>query len=169
MKAKRRGLHITLISVTAVLLALAIALSIAASIPALQSIAFTYLGRGEATSVALEGTENWDTNYYNPQFTNKEDTVKNGEDVTRELCEEGFVLLKNANNALPLNASETTVSLIGRGAVDPLYGGSGSGNVDVSKAASPYSGPLAPRTRARTPIPRPRAPSRSRRRTSRST
>ena len=33
-----------------------------------------------------------------------------------------------------------TISLIGRGAVDPLYGGSGSGNVDVSKAASPYSG-----------------------------
>ena len=139
MKAKLRKLHVVFICIVSFLLVLAIALSIAANIPALQSIAFTYLGRGEATPVQLEGTENWDTNYYEPQFSTKEETVKNGEAVTRELCEEGFVLLKNQDNALPLDAGET-ISLIGRGAVDPLYGGSGSGNVDVSKAASPYSG-----------------------------
>ena len=139
MKAKLRKLHVVFICIVSFLLVLAIALSIAANIPALQSIAFTYLGRGEATPVQLEGTENWDTNYYEPQFSTKEETVKNGEAVTRELCEEGFVLLKNQDGALPLDAGET-ISLIGRGAVDPLYGGSGSGNVDVSKAASPYSG-----------------------------
>ena len=139
MKAKLRKLHVVFICIVSFLLVLAIALSIAANIPALQSIAFTYLGRGEATPVQLEGTENWDTNYYEPQFSTKEETVENGEAVTRELCEEGFVLLKNQDNALPLDAGET-ISLIGRGAVDPLYGGSGSGNVDVSKAASPYSG-----------------------------
>ena len=139
MKAKLRKLHVVFICIVSFLLVLAIALSIAANIPALQSIAFTYLGRGEATPVQLEGTENWDTNYYEPQFSTKEETVENGENVTRELCEEGFVLLKNQDNALPLDAGET-ISLIGRGAVDPLYGGSGSGNVDVSKAASPYSG-----------------------------
>ena len=139
MKAKLRKLHVVFICIVSFLLVLAIALSIAANIPALQSIAFTYLGRGEATPVQLEGTENWDTNYYEPQFSTKEETVENGEAVTRELCEEGFVLLKNQGGALPLDAGET-ISLIGRGAVDPLYGGSGSGNVDVSKAASPYSG-----------------------------
>ena len=139
MKAKLRKLHIVLISVMAFLLAVAIALSVAANIPMVQSLAFTYLGRGKATSVAIEGTENWDTNYYQPKFSTKEGALKNGEDVTRELCEEGFVLLKN-NGTLPLKASDTTVSLIGRGAVDPLYGGSGSGNVDVSTAVSPYTG-----------------------------
>ena len=139
MKAKLRKLHIVLISVTAVLLVLAIALTIAANIPALKSIAYTYVGRGEGRPVQLEGTESWDTNYYDPQFDNKDATVENGENVTRELSEEGFILLKNEGGALPLDTSDT-VSLIGRGAVDPLYGGSGSGNVDVSTAASPYSG-----------------------------
>ena len=140
MKAKLRKVQVVLISVTAVLLVLAIALSVAANIPSVQSIAFTYLGRGAATTVPLEGTEDWDTNYYSPKFSTKEEAVENGENVTRELSEEGFVLLKN-NGVLPLrDASETTISLIGRGAVDPLYGGSGSGNVDVSTAASPYSG-----------------------------
>ena len=140
MKAKLRKVQVVLISVMAVLLVLAIALSVAANIPSVQSIAFTYLGRGEATTVPLEGTEDWDTNYYSPKFSTKEEAVENGENVTRELSEEGFVLLKN-NGVLPLrDASETTISLIGRGAVDPLYGGSGSGNVDVSTAASPYTG-----------------------------
>ncbi len=139
MKAKLRKLHIVLISITAVLLVLAIALTIAANIPALKSIAYTYVGRGEGRPVQLEGTESWDTNYYDPQFDNKDATVENGENVTRELSEEGFILLKNEGGALPLDTSDT-VSLIGRGAVDPLYGGSGSGNVDVSTAASPYSG-----------------------------
>ena len=139
MKAKLRKLHIVFISVTAVLLVLAIALTIAANIPALKSIAYTYVGRGAATTVPLEGTEDWDTNYYSPKFSTKEEAVENGENVTRELSEEGFILLKNEGGALPLDTSDT-VSLIGRGAVDPLYGGSGSGNVDVSTAASPYSG-----------------------------
>ena len=139
MKAKLRKLHIVFISVTAVLLVLAIALTIAANIPALKSIAYTYVGRGEGRPVQLEGTENWDTNYYEPQFDNKEAAVENGENVTRELSEEGFILLKNEGGALPLDTSDT-INLIGRGAVDPLYGGSGSGNVDVSTAASPFTG-----------------------------
>ena len=139
MKAKLRKLHIVFISVTAVLLVLAIALTIAANIPALKSIAYTYVGRGEGRPVQLEGTESWDTNYYDPQFDNKDATVENGENVTRELSEEGFILLKNEGGALPLDTSDT-VNLIGRGAVDPLYGGSGSGNVDVSTAASPFTG-----------------------------
>ena len=139
MKAKLRKVQVVLISVTAVLLVLAIALSVAANIPALKSIAYTYVGRGEGRPVQLEGTESWDTNYYDPQFDNKEAAVENGENVTRELSEEGFILLKNEGGALPLDTSDT-INLIGRGAVDPLYGGSGSGNVDVSTAASPFTG-----------------------------
>ena len=43
MKAKLRKVQVVLISVMAVLLVLAIALSVAANIPSVQSIAFTYL------------------------------------------------------------------------------------------------------------------------------
>lgn len=116
----------------------AIALSVASV--TLKTMANTYLGKGKPTVVPIEGSENWDTNYYNPSFKTKEESTAYGEKITEQLCEEGFVLLKNKENALPLNASQTTVSLLGRGAVDPLYGGSGSGNVDTAKAATPYTG-----------------------------
>ena len=56
----------------------------------------------------------------------------------KNLCEdvidEGLVLLKNEDNALPLSASETKVALFGQNSVDFVYGGSGSGSIDSSKA-----------------------------------
>ena len=55
MKAKLRKLHIVFISVTAVLLVLAIALTIAANIPALKSIAYTYVGRGRGQARSAGG------------------------------------------------------------------------------------------------------------------
>lgn len=42
-----------------------------------------------------------------------------------------MVLLKNSG-ALPMNAGKVT--LLGRGAADPIYGGSGSGGADTSTA-----------------------------------
>lgn len=48
-----------------------------------------------------------------------------------EICEEGFVLLKNENNALPLS-SGAKVSVFGKNSVNLSYGGSGSsGFTDV--------------------------------------
>lgn len=133
-KKKNTGLIIGM-SVTTVF---AVALSVASV--ALKTMANTYLGKGKPTIVPVEGSENWDVNYYASSFEKKEDSTANGEKVTEKICEEGFVLLKNKDDALPLNAGSTTLSLLGRGAVDPLYGGSGSGNVDTQKAATPYSG-----------------------------
>ena len=56
----------------------------------------------------------------------------------KELCEdvmdESIVLLKNEDNALPLSSSETKVSLFGQNSADFVYGGSGSGSIDSSKA-----------------------------------
>ena len=51
--------------------------------------------------------------------------------MARELVQEGAVLLKDQNNALPL-AEGTAVNLFGYGSVDPIYGGSGSGASDTS-------------------------------------
>ena len=51
--------------------------------------------------------------------------------MAQELVQEGVVLLKNQNNALPL-AEDTAVNLFGYGSVDPIYGGSGSGASDTS-------------------------------------
>lgn len=59
-------------------------------------------------------------------------------EIVKEHCEnvaaEGLVLLKNDNNALPLNNSETKVALLGQNSYDFVYGGSGSGAVDTKSA-----------------------------------
>ncbi len=137
-KAKKKS-YTVLIVFMVITSVLAIALSVAGTL--LKTMANTYLGKGKPSVVTIEGSEDWDTDYYSPSYADdKAAAVKNGEEVTKKLCDEGFVLLKNRENALPLSASSTTVSLIGRGSVDPLFGGSGSGNVDASKAATPYKG-----------------------------
>ena len=51
--------------------------------------------------------------------------------MAQELVQEGAVLLKDQNSALPL-AEGTAVNLFGYGSVDPIYGGSGSGASDTS-------------------------------------
>ena len=58
-------------------------------------------------------------------FANKEEACENGNKVTREICEEGMVLLKNDEKALPL-AAGAKVSVFGKNSVNLVYGGSGS-------------------------------------------
>lgn len=138
MARSQKKRHTGLIVAMSLAAVLAIALSVASVM--LKTMANTYLGKGKPTIIPIEGSENWDTDYYASSFATKEESTANGEKVTESLCEEGFVLLKNRENALPLQADQTTVSLLGRGAVEPLYGGSGSGNVDTEKAVTPYNG-----------------------------
>ena len=63
--------------------------------------------------------------YYSPDFENKDQALENGNKVTQEICEEGMVLLKNENNALPL-AKGSKISIFGKNSVSLVYGGSGS-------------------------------------------
>lgn len=55
--------------------------------------------------------------------------------LVSEIADEGMVLLKNDNNALPL-AEGTKINLLGYNAWNPLYSGSGSGSVSASDAIS---------------------------------
>lgn len=55
-------------------------------------------------------------------------------ELCRNVVEEGSVLLKNEDNALPLATSEKKLALLGQSSADFVYGGSGSGSVDTSKA-----------------------------------
>ena len=59
----------------------------------------------------------------------KEDAFKKGNDVTEKICEEGMILLKNKENALPLKAN-AKVSVFGKNSVNLVYGGSGSAAPD---------------------------------------
>ena len=51
-----------------------------------------------------------------------------GRDLAVNIAEEGMVLMKNANNALPLTRDERSVTLLGVKSVDIQTGGGGSGN-----------------------------------------
>ena len=59
-----------------------------------------------------------------------------GRNKAEEAMSEGIVLLRNENDALPLRENERKVGFFGISAIDPVYGGTGSGNVDTSSAPS---------------------------------
>ena len=58
-------------------------------------------------------------------FDTKEDAFNNANEVTKKICEEGMILLKNRDKALPLKEG-AKVSVFGKNSVNLVYGGSGS-------------------------------------------
>ena len=71
----------------------------------------------------VEETE--DTIDFGQVFLTKEEARKNGDAVTQKICEEGMILLKNNNNALPLKKG-AKISVFGKNSVNLIYGGVGS-------------------------------------------
>lgn len=106
------------IPVFAVLLVLVIALNVAASF--FGGNLDTSLGRGQRHTVKPEGTENWDTDYYDQKYDTMEEAVAASQKVMKEVTDEGTVLLKN-DGVLPLSGK--TVTPFGRGYVNPIYNG----------------------------------------------
>ena len=81
----------------------------------------------------IKGDETGDTQYFKSDFASDEERETYEAELCAQVEAEGAALLKNDNAALPL-ASGAKVSLFGHGAVDLMYGGTGSGSVDTSKA-----------------------------------
>ena len=83
---------------------------------------------GGKRAILEEGDDKID---FGQEFETKEEAYNNGNKVTEEICEEGMILLKNENNALPLKAN-AKVSVFGKNSVNLVYGGSGSAAPDKS-------------------------------------
>ncbi|PZR53864.1 beta-glucosidase [Xylanimonas oleitrophica] len=98
------------------------------------------LGTGTYTLTNTEDAEGWDTTYNEADHATLEETEAAAEALVEEIAAEGIVLLKNTAGALPLTADAPRVTLLGRGAADPVYGGAGSGSVDTSSAVDFRSG-----------------------------
>ena len=73
--------------------------------------------------------------YFESAYASDEERIAAGAKLGYLMEAEGAALLKNDNKALPL-AAGSKVSLFSISSVDPVYGGTGSGNVDASKAKS---------------------------------
>ncbi|MBR4864986.1 MAG: glycoside hydrolase family 3 C-terminal domain-containing protein [Oscillospiraceae bacterium] len=127
-KEKRR--HVTLWkSLGIIMLVLCLILSAV-------SVVFTVF---DNTVAAFMGLTFWEVenedpnaNYFELDFASDEEMYAYGDDICYQVEAEGAALLMN-NGALPL-AAGAKVSTLSSSSVNLVYGGTGSGNVDVSKA-----------------------------------
>ena len=124
------------VPVLCVVLALAVAVNILTQV--FRPYVDLYLGGGDMIVTKTEGSEDWESEYYALDYKDKKETVEAANALVEEIEGEGIVLLKN-NGALPLSAP-AKVTLLGRDAADPVYGGSGSGSVDLDKAVDLRAG-----------------------------
>ncbi len=93
------------------------------------------------TMAAMMGGRFWDVinedpsaQYFKQDFASNEERLDAGAKICYQVEAEGAVLLMN-NGALPL-AAGSKVSTLSTSSVNIVYGGTGSGNVDASKADS---------------------------------
>lgn len=122
-----------LLPVCAILLAVAMTGSVIANENEPQINGFLNISPYKVT---FTGDPNEDTQYFKSSYNDLETLMADGRQLGESAMAEGVVLLKNENEALPLASDERAISLFGISSVDPVYGGTGSGNVDVSTAPS---------------------------------
>ncbi len=77
--------------------------------------------------------EDPNANYYTSDFDSEAERVARGYELVKQVEGEGASLLTNIDNALPLG-DRAKVSLFSTSSVNIVYGGTGSANVDASKA-----------------------------------
>ncbi|MFV0520356.1 MAG: glycoside hydrolase family 3 C-terminal domain-containing protein [Lachnospirales bacterium] len=124
------------VTIISVVLVLTLVVNVAANI--FSGYADLYLGKGDVVITKAEGSEDWNSEYYVSDYATEKEADDAAAVLVAEIEAEGAVLLKN-NGVLPL-AAPADVTLLGRAAADPVYGGSGSGSVDLSSVSSLKSG-----------------------------
>lgn len=125
------------IPILAVLLVLVVVVNIAIGI--FDKWIGSQLGAGTYTVENSDSAKDWDTDYYDADYESIDDLNAAAADLIERIEGEGIVLAKNSEGALPL-ASGAKVTMLGRSAADPIYGGSGSGSVDTTSAIDAKTG-----------------------------
>lgn len=95
-----------------------------------------------AANVALAQFSDVITSYFSTIDLDNPEAVKareKSELLVEQIADEGIVLLQNNENALPLSKN-TKVNVFGWSFTAPIYGGTGSGSSDASKAVTPKAG-----------------------------
>ena len=117
-----KGTKIWLI-ISSVLVFLMVVVTIASQVPFLNRTMDTLFG-GERRVITSPTGESY--MYYESDFHSKDLTLQAANRLNEKIVEEGAILLKNDNNALPMTGSKR-VSVFGKNSVNLVYGGSGSG------------------------------------------
>lgn len=118
---------------TAVLLVVLLLVNIL-TLTAFRSIVSTVLG-GRTPIMSPEAEE-----IYWSEYDSKKDSKQAGDRLNVAIAEEGFTLLLNENQALPLSGGEKKVSVFGHNSVDLVLGGSGSGGIGSDSATTIFDG-----------------------------
>ena len=121
---------ITIIAIAMALL-LAVMLTVTIVMNYFSQTMDAYLGRGARSVTNVEGAEDWDTDYYEQKYETSPEARDAAAKVAAKISDNGIVLLKN-DGCLPL-AKTTRVTPMGYRYLDPIYGGSGSGNVNSTE------------------------------------
>ena len=87
-----------------------------------------FFGTGDFVTFEPKDAPEQDTEYFKSKYKSVAELIEAGKTAAQNIEAEGAVLLKNENNALPLDvgAGEKRISLFGISSVDPAYGGRGS-------------------------------------------
>ena len=88
---------------------------------------------GGVTYEIVDGDDS--AQYYTSDYSSEEERIEVGSETAYQVEAEGVTLLKNENDALPLE-SGAKVTLFGYGSVDLTYGGTGSGGIDTDSAGT---------------------------------
>ena len=132
--SKHRTLKKVFLNVTACLTALVVTGSIIANECEVQLNSFLGTSSTKIVTNLPDGvTEEGYVRYYDSKYSTLAELKAAGNAKVREVEGEGIVLMKNENSVLPL-AAGAKVSLVGVTAMDPVYGGTGSGAVDADGA-----------------------------------
>lgn len=86
------------------------------------SVVTSYLGGGGNNIVYVDDGTVSESDYFKSEFSSVKEVRDNGIDFTRRIMEEGAVLLKNDNNALPLKSTDK-VSLFSVSSAKPVISG----------------------------------------------
>lgn len=97
-----------------------------------QNLISVHFNQSNQKIVSAEGES---SDQFLSDFDKEKDKADHLQEIGTDIEAEGIVLLKNEEQALPLNA-KAKISVFGQDSVDPVYGGGGAGSVDTSKAVN---------------------------------
>ena len=111
-------------------------IAVAIAIPVLSNGGFettlnNVFGVGTLHVTNAEGSDSWDTDYVTKKYDTATAARIEAAKTAESVMDDGIVLLKNKNNALPI-AKQSAVAPMGYGYRSPIYGGTGSGSVNTS-------------------------------------
>ena len=97
-----------------------------------KKILLPVLLMGMALPFAIGGTYSGVNAEFIGDYSAQAAYTKAGSALNAEICDEGFVLLKNKDNFLPMQAEGAKISVVGKSSVNLVRGGGGSGSGRVN-------------------------------------